>query len=187
MKKHPSRLLLLAAALVFAAGSRAEAATGNPVFELASILSGTFQGSTPGNDLRIDLRSVVTDSEHRYDLFLEVAGKYQGDVVQRKGLLRLETQGADVYVGYIPHFDVTVTSLSPRATQFTDSEANAACGFHLAPKGDGFAGETSGASCAFALRGAAGKWTVELEPGSIRLRNVASGETLRFKRVGKSA
>jgi len=30
-----------------------------------------------------------------------------------------------------------------------------------------------------------GKWTVELEPGSIRLRDVKSGETLRFNRVSK--
>jgi hypothetical protein len=36
-----------------------------------------------------------------------------------------------------------------------------------------------------ALRGAVGKWTVEIEPGSIRVREVKSGETLRFKRVSK--
>ena len=74
--------------------------------------------------------------------------------------------------------------MSSNVARFTDEEANAACGFHLAPQGDGFSGETSGASCAFALRGAGGKWTVELEPGSIRLRNAESGETLRFRRAG---
>ncbi|MEO8431852.1 MAG: hypothetical protein ABI592_10120 [Acidobacteriota bacterium] len=185
MKKLISRLSLALAAVALLVAAPA-AAAGNPVFELGSILSGTFQGSTPGNDLRLDLRPVVTDSEHLYDLFLEVTGKYQGENVVRKGLLRLETQGADVYVGYVPHFDATVTSLSPSATRFTDSEANAACGFHVAPQGDGFAGETSGATCAFALRGAAGKWMVELEPGGLRLRSVSSGETLRFKRVGKT-
>jgi hypothetical protein len=35
------------------------------------------------------------------------------------------------------------------------------------------------------MRGAVGKWTIEVEPGSIRIRNVKSGETLRFKRVSK--
>ncbi len=185
MKRLIRRLMLLSAAIAFATAAP-PAAAGNPVFELASILSGTFQGSTPGNELRVDLRPVVTDTEHPYDLFLEVTGKYQGENLVRKGLVRLETQGVDVYLGFIPHFDVTITSLSPQASRFTDSETNAACGLHLAPKGDGFAGETSGASCAFALRGATGKWTVELEPGSIRLRNVVSGETLRFKRVGKN-
>ena len=155
------------------------------VFEAASILSGTFKGTTPGNDLRLDLRPVTTDSQHLYDLFLEVTGKYQGDNVRRQGLLRLESQGPNVYLGYIPHFDATVTALSPEATRFTESEGNAACGLVLNRRGDGFAGETPGASCATALRGVLGKWTLEIEPGSIRLRDVKSGETLRFKRVSK--
>ena len=161
------------------------AAADNPVFEVASILSGTFKGSTPGNDLRLDLRSVTTDPEHPYDLFFECTGKYQGQNVRRQGLVRLESQGRDVYFGYIPHFDATVTSLSSQATRFTESEANAACGFTLSPRGDGFAGETPGSACALALRGALGKWTIEIEPGSIRVREVKSGETLRFKRASK--
>jgi len=185
MKRLTTTILLSTAALLWAAVSAA-APSGNQVFELATILSGTFQGVTPGNDLRLDLRPVPTDAQHPYDLFLEVTGKYQGENVRRQGLVRLELQGKDVYFGYIPHFDATVTSMSANATQFTDSEANAACGFHLAPRGDGFAGETSGSSCAFALRGVTGKWSVELEPGSIRLRDARSGETLRFKRVSKS-
>jgi hypothetical protein len=160
-------------------------AANNPVVEVATILSGTFQGSTPGNELRLDLRPVTTDREHLYDLFFDCSGKYQGANVRRQGLIRLETQGGNVYLGYIPHFDPTVSALSPEATHFTESEANAACGLSLIPRGDGFAGETPGATCAMAMRGALGKWTVEIEPGSIRIREVKSGETLRFKRVSK--
>jgi len=157
----------------------------DPTYQIANILSGTFQGSTPGNELRLDFRPVPTDSQHLYDLFVDVNGKYLGQMVKRQGLIRLETQGNGVYVGYIPHFDPTVTALSPNATRFSDNEANAACGLSLSVAGDGFSGETTGATCAFALRGASGKWSVDLEPGSIRLRNVASGETLRFRRQGK--
>ncbi len=178
--KVPSLLAGLLAGACFATGS-----SGNQVFELASILSGTFQGSTPGNELRLDLRSLLTDPQHPYDFFLEVTGRYQGENVRRQGLLRLEPQGRDVTLGYIPHFDATVTSLSSDATRFTESEANAACSFQLKPSGDGFAGETLPGSCAVAMRGALGKWTIELEPGSIRLREVKSGETLRFKKVSK--
>ncbi len=157
----------------------------NAIFEVASILSGTFQGTTPGNDLRLDLRPVTTDPQHLYDMFFECTGKYQGENVRRQGLVRLESQGPNVYLGYIPHFDTTVSALSPEATRFTESEANAACGMVLNRRGDGFAGETPGASCSMALRGARGKWTVEIEPGSIRVREVKTGETLRFKRVSK--
>ncbi|HSS43866.1 MAG TPA: hypothetical protein VLO07_00890, partial [Thermoanaerobaculia bacterium] len=151
------------------------------VIEIATILSGTFEGSTPGNELRLDLWPVATDPEHLHDLFLSVTGKYQGQSVRRQGLLRFESQGGDLYLAYIPHFDATMTWTSPKVADFTEEESGAACSLNLTPRGDGFAGETSGATCAFALRGGTGKWSVEIEPGSIRLRSVQSGETLRFK------
>jgi hypothetical protein len=89
------RLRIAANALIgLLAGLGFAAADTSPVASIAAILSGTFQGSTPGNELRLDLRSVPTDAEHPYDLFLEVSGKYQGQSVRRQGLLRLETQGA---------------------------------------------------------------------------------------------
>lgn len=161
------------------------ASSGDQVLELTTILSATFQGSTPGNDLRLDLWPVANSDPSHHDLFLQVTGKYQGQVVRRQGLMRFEGQGKGVYVGYIPHFDPAVTALSSNAAVFTDEESDAACGFDLSRRGDGFAGETPGTSCAFALRGATGKWSVELEPGSIRLREVRTGETLRFKRIEK--
>ncbi len=180
--KRSSIAGILAILLAF---SSLVSAANNPVYDIANILSGTFQGSTPGNELRLDFRPVTTDSQHPYDLFLEVTGKYLGQNVRRQGLLRLETQGRGVYVGYVPKFDATVTALSPDATRFTESESNAACGFTLRALGDGFAGETTPSACAFALRGGTGKWSIELEPGSIRLRNGESGETMRFRRQGK--
>jgi len=36
---------------------------------------------------------------------------------------------------------------------------------------------------ALAMRGAVGKWSLEVEPGMIRVRNVDSGETLRWKKT----
>jgi hypothetical protein len=153
--------------------------------DTAKILSGTFIGSTPGNELRLDFRPVQTSAEHPSDLFVTVTGKYLGETVKRQGVLRFETQGKSVYVGYVPHFDPTVTSTSADAVRFTDVEANAACGFTLARRGDGYAGETSGATCAFAIRSGIGKWSVELKPGSLRFRDVKTGETLRFRQEGK--
>jgi len=162
------------------------AATVNQVFDLSSILSGTWEGSTPGNNLRLSIRSVTTDPSHPYDLFLSVSGRFEGSNVRQQGLIRLESQGKAVYFGYIPHFDPVVTSLSPDVARFSESEANAACGFNMVPKGDGFGGETTGSSCAIAMRGATGKWFIDVEPGSIRLQEAKSGETLRFKRVSKN-
>jgi len=185
MQQRNLRITILAVLLTILGGILPAGAADDPVVSVARILSGTFRGSTPGNDLRLDLRSIATDLQHLNDFFFECAGKYQGENVRRQGVIRLETQGRDVYLNYIPHFDATVTSFSPQATRFTESEANAACGLTLSPRGDGFAGETPGSGCAQAMRGALGKWTVEIEPGSFRIREAKSGETLRFKRAGK--
>jgi hypothetical protein len=181
--KKPFVVAVLAGFL--AAGALIAQSGLDQALETANLLSGTFHGSTPGNELRLDFRPVQTSPQHPSDLFLEVTGKYQGENVRRQGVLRFDTQGSSVYVGYVPHFDPTVTSLSPDAVRFTDNESAAACGFTLARRGDGYGGETSGATCAFALRSNIGKWSVEIEPGSIRLRDVKTGETLRFRREGK--
>jgi len=182
--KSTSRVTIIAAVLL-AATIPLAAATSNPEIELSQMLSGTFRGSTPGNDLTLTIRSVTTDPSHLYDLYLQASGKYQGTNVRQQGLIRLESQGKSVYFGYIPHFDPTVSSMSASAARFSEEEANAACDLVMEPKGDGFDGETVGSTCVRAIRGAFGKWTIEVEPGSMRIRNVKSGETLRFKRVSK--
>jgi hypothetical protein len=151
---------------------------------LASMLSGRFRGTTPGNALTLDLGTVGARAGTRFDLFLTASGRYRDTNVRRVGLLRLETQGRDVHAAYVPHFDPTVTSLSTSATRFTEEELRSACSFYFRPNGDGYLGETRGStSCAQAIPGAVGKWTVEVEPGSIRVRNVESGETLRFAKT----
>ena len=174
-------VLALTALVALPAG----AATDDPVIDLANVLSGTWTGSTPGNELRLDLQSVTTDPSHLFDFFLSVTGKFNGGTVRRQGVLRLESQGQGVYVGFIPKFDPTVTALSPNAIRFTQAEAEAACGYNMKREGDGFMGDTLGSSCATAMPGAIGPWNVQIEPGSIRLQNKKSGETLRFKLTEK--
>jgi hypothetical protein len=152
------------------------------VYQIASILSGTFEGSTPGNRLRLDISTITVDPNHPYDLFLRVSGQFESTNVQQQGLIRLETQGNDIYFTYIPHFNPTVTALSMDAGRFTERELTSACSFVLKPKGDGFVGDTLGTTtCALAMQGAFGKWSLELEPGNLRVQNVESAETLRFR------
>ncbi|HEY3203195.1 MAG TPA: hypothetical protein VGL03_05995 [Thermoanaerobaculia bacterium] len=163
------------------------AASPDKVYDIAAVLSGTFEGSTPGNHLTLDLRPVSIDPAHPHDLFLQVTGKFENDNIRQQGVVRLEQQGQDIYFTYIPHFNPAVTALSNDAGRFTESELSSACSFVLKPRGDGFFGDTLGsATCARAMRGAIGKWTVELEPGNLRVRNTDSGETLRFRQVGKA-
>jgi len=183
------RLLLgtLMATLV-GVGASPALASEDRLYDIAAILSGTFDGSTPGNHLRLDIRNLAIDPQHPYDYFVAVTGQFEKDNVHQQGVIRLERQGKDVYFTYIPHFDPSTTALSRDAGRFTEQELNAACSFIMKPVGDGFGGETLGSTaCALAMRGAVGKWTVELEPGNMRIRNAESGETLRFKQVGKEA
>ncbi|HEY7112836.1 MAG TPA: hypothetical protein VIA45_07885 [Thermoanaerobaculia bacterium] len=182
MKQRSIRIFIAAAALLSTALA---SAADNPAFRLAAIFSGDWQGTTPGNNLRIRSTSLSTDPQHQYDLFFEVSGKYQEDHVRLQGVMRFDPEGIDVLVTYVPHFDPTVTGLSPNADVFTDQEARSACGVNFKPRGDGFTSETLGSSCALAIRGATTKWTIEAEPGSLRLRDAKTGETMRFKRVSK--
>lgn len=179
MKRLTLNVLLAAVVSVAATPARG----GSSADELANILTGVWAGSTPNNNLRLDMLQITTDPLHSYDLFLLVSGRFDDTSVRQQGLIRLEPQGPGIYFGYVPHFDPTITALSPSAGRFTEQEANAACGFSMNAKGDGFAGETLGSQCAIAMRGAFRKWTIEIEPGSIRLQDPQSGETLRFRKI----
>ncbi len=188
MKRH--RTITISAAIALAAALAAppalSAATPDRIYDIASILQGRFEGATPGNELTLQLGTVTIDPSHPYDVFALVTGRYQGDNVRQQGVIRLETQGQDIYFTYIPHFDPAITLLSNDVGRFTERELTSACSFTLKPQGDGFAGDTLGiTACALAMRGAIGKWSVELEPGNLRFRNVESGETLRFKQTAK--
>jgi hypothetical protein len=180
---------LLATAFVAACSSTASTGpTGEAsrarVADLASMLSGHYQGTTPGNELRLDFSTLGARTGTRFDVFVTASGRYRDSNVRRAGLLRLENQGQTVHAAYVPHFDPTVTPLSREATRFTEEELRSACDLYFQPSGDGFVGETRGTTaCAQAIPGAVGKWTVEVDPAGIRLRNVASGETLRFART----
>ena len=180
------RSLVAGALAALALASAAPGQGSDPaIYLVSSMLSGTYEGVTPGNHLTLNLSPVTLEPARPYDLFLSVTGRFENDNVVQQGVIRLETQGRDVYWTYIPHFNPAVTALSLDAGRFTERELSSACSFVVNPKGDGFTGETLGsATCAMAMRGAIGKWTVDLEPGSIRVRNNDSGETLRFRKAG---
>lgn len=181
-------LLLVAAGCATApAPGGGERSSQNPQADLAAMLSGRFAGITPGNGLTLNIQNVpIRSLSHPYDLFLEVSGKYQDSNVHQDGYLHLSPQGRNVFVGYIPHFDPSVSPLSPDAARFSATESQAACSLSFEPSGDGYVGEAGESNtCAFAMRGAVGKWEIRVEPGSVAVRNEISGETLRFRRDGR--
>src|SRR5213593_3065604 len=131
-------ILLVAACTASTGPRRTSEAARSSLPDLASMLSGRFQGTTPGNELRLDLSTLGARAGTRFDVFATATGRYRDTNVRRAGLLRLETQGKDVHAVYVPHFDPTVTSLSREATRFTEDELRAACNLYFHPSGDGY-------------------------------------------------
>lgn len=188
MKRSLAATVILALALVSItpAPLAAASSTSDRLYEIASILQGRFEGATPGNKLILNMSTITIDPSHPFDVFVQVTGRFENDNVRQQGVIRLETQGEDIYFTYIPHFDPAVTVLSNDVGLFSERELTAACAFTMKPLGDGFAGETLGiTACALAMRGAIGRWSVELEPGSLRFRSVQTGETLRFTQTAR--
>ena len=70
------RRLLLGVLVGFLIIGSTSLASTDKLYDIAAILSGTFEGSTPGNHLRLDLRPISIDPEHPYDLFLSVTGQF---------------------------------------------------------------------------------------------------------------
>jgi hypothetical protein len=146
-------------------------------------LTGTFEGSTPGNALIAIVTGTVSPSpSNQFDLPVTITGKYGDTAIRLQGVIHLADQGRSILLQYIPHFDPVVGGTTAQL-QFTPRELESACNFDVKPRGDGYFGETLGSTtCALAIRGAIGKWSFEVEPGSIRIRNSGTGETLRFRR-----
>jgi hypothetical protein len=159
--------------------------TTNAVLEIGPMLTGTFQGTTPGNNLTaVIIGNSSPNVGSIYNLSMRVTGSYRDGGVREQGVIRLENQGRTVSLQYIPHFDPAAGTLTTDALRFTPRELESACNFDVKARGDGYFGETVGTTtCARAIHGAIGKWSFEVEPGSIRIRNSESGETLRFKRT----
>ena len=157
------------------------------VLDLAQMLSGNWKGVTPGNELTANLMGTgFTGSTQDYNLSVTILGKYRDTNIWLQGVLHLSNQGRDLFVAYIPHFDPSRGGVGLQALRFTREELDAACSFYMGPEGDGYAGDTRGSTtCTRAIRGAIGKWTLKVEPGTIVLRSVQSGETLRFQKSAK--
>lgn len=180
-------VLLLAAGFIAVAEAQEPERKPARVLDLLPMMLGTFDGSTPGNELHAIITALSSPSPSNVsNLSIRVTGKYLDAGVREQGVLRLESQGRSLVATYVPHFDPTVGMLSNEALVFQPRELEAACSFDVSPRGDGFYGETIGqTTCARAIRGATGKWSFEVEAGALRFRNAQSGETLRFKRVSK--
>jgi hypothetical protein len=178
-------LARMAAVLALMVGFALPVAAQSPAQYISTWFAGTYKGVTPGNNLQVDVTKVFLDPQHLYDFFVTTTGSYQGVNIRLNGVIRFEEGGKGIQLTYIPKFSVTASGLSPEVENFTSDELESSCYLTLKPSGDGFAGDTLQNRCARAIRGAAGNWEVLLEPGTLRVKEKTTGETLRFERMTK--
>ena len=163
MKTSILQLRIAAFALVLICAAPALVAD-QPYLNLARQLAGQYVGvAGPGNNLRIVVQPGRPVSEEQR-LSVTVQGKYNGSNVRFEGRLSLQPQGETVRLIWL--------------TRRSD------CQVDIHPAGDGFEGVTLPGTCQTAFQyPTPGKWEFQTEPGSFRIRNVETGETLRFRKV----
>ena len=155
----------LAAAIGILLFGAAMYAADQPYVGLAKQLVGHYDAvAGPNNNLRV----IVQPSRPFIDeqrLTVTVQGTYNGNNVQFDGLLSLQPQGDSARLIWLMN-------------------RGSDCQVDIHPEGDGFAGLTVQNTCQTAFQNPTpGKWEFQTEPGSFRLRNTETGETLRFRKV----
>ncbi len=143
-----------------------------------SLLSGRFEGTGAGNDLALELQRLRDPRLSSVTLLVTVSGAYKGVPFGRSDLLRVRSDGTSPEASYLPDVDPNAARLAKAGRRFGDRQA---CSVPFKPKGRGFIAE---APCGDLFPGGKGKWTMELQRGTIRLRSLESNETLEFVRTG---
>ena len=101
-------LVLLAAGLVVVGEAQEPERKPARVLDLLPMMLGTFDGSTPGNELHAIITALSSPSPSNVsNLSIRVTGKYLDAGVREQGVLRLESQGRSLVATYVPHFDPT--------------------------------------------------------------------------------
>src|SRR5262245_52496900 len=69
----------------------------NAVVDIGPMLTGTFQGSTPGNNLTAITTGTLSPTNGSvFNLTMRVTGTYMDSGVREQGVIHLETQGRTV-------------------------------------------------------------------------------------------
>jgi hypothetical protein len=163
-------------------GSSGKSRGSGPASHVASMISGTYRLQEPDSDLRLTISSTGGTGQ-MLDLFASARGSVGGRNVSEQGVLHLESEGPDARVIYTPHFDPTITLVSPTLNEFSPAETAAACSLVLRPDAGGWEGDTEErGTCVRAIGGAVGRWRMEIREGEIRLHD-REGQPLVFRRA----
>jgi hypothetical protein len=170
MKRLPIRPALAALCVMFAATMFSVARAEQASDALARQIAGWYDGvAGPANKLRIVVQPArpVAGEPSTYRFTVTIQGKYNRANVSLTGALGIEPQGDGA-----------------RLQCVTARQSD--CQVDIHPAGDGFEGTTAAGACQLAFQSPTpGRWELQTEPGSLRIRSVDTGETLRFRKSGR--
>ena len=176
----PRRALAFAAAAVLLGVVAAPAfaqAPDEPSVDLANNLQGRWNGAAgPGNQLHLVVQPRNASTNNTFVFDLTIQGKYEERTISVHGTLHIDREGRSARLGWIN------TDNPPRG-----GSGRGACDFPVKRDGDAFQGQTLRDQCAMAFQvPSPGTWTVRVEPGTITIKSIETGETLRFVKAPKS-
>lgn len=115
-------------------------------------------------------------------MFASATGQAGGRTVNERAVISLEWDGNDTQVSVVPRFDPTITQLSD-IPEASPDEIRSACTFDLDPTQTGYSGQTrDGEACVRAVRGAVGRWNIEVTRDTLQL-SMSDDQELVFRRV----
>lgn len=143
------------------------AGANEPSVDLASLLQGRYDGvAGPGNQLHVVVQPRSAGSSNTYVFEVTIQGKYEDRTISLHGPLKVEREGT--------------------AARLTWSNGRASCDFPFKRVGDAFEGQSLRDACMTAFQvPVPGTWTVHIEPGTVTIKSVETGETLRFAKSQK--
>jgi hypothetical protein len=143
-------------------------AADEPSVDLSRQIQGRYEGiAGPGNELKIVVQPSATAGLYTFLFDITIEGRYEGRNVSIRGSLTVSREG--------------------KAARLAWKNGKSGCDFPLRRAGDGFEGQALRDSCMTAFQvPVPGTWSVHLEPGTLTIRNVESGETLRFRKLDEA-
>jgi hypothetical protein len=177
MKRIHFAAALLVAAVAWATAPTLLAQADEPSVDLSNLIGGRYNGvAGPGNQLHLVVqpKSAGANGTFLYDVTIQ--GKYEGKTIQIFGSLRIDREGKAARLTWR-----NADSGASRGTQRS-------CDFPMKRAGDAFDGQTLRDQCMTALQlPTPGTWALHVEPGTITIRSVETGETLRFAKSAERA
>lgn len=138
-----------------------------PSVDLSNMLQGRYDGvAGPGNQLHVVVQPRAASASSTYVFDVTIQGKYEDRTISLRGPLKVDREGT--------------------AARLTWSNGRASCDFPVKRVGDAFEGQTLRDACMTAFQlPAPGTWTIHIEPGTVTIKSVETGETLRFAKSQK--